>query len=187
MSSTTTSNSNSFENSSENNESIFNSKLFFDIQILDFEENSSSNTESKVTENTNTNEFDEIFNNLYLSKGLIEELNLEKEEKKETNSSNPLLPLVYNGYSFFPKSFKIKAKETKEEKKENEEKKEKFKEDLTYNIILNKFNLPIYPIYKQKNLIKRKGDWTCSACKNLNFSFRNRCNKCGLQKPKSNE
>lgn len=28
---------------------------------------------------------------------------------------------------------------------------------------------------------RREGDWTCLICKNLNFSFRAECNRCGLQ------
>ena len=28
----------------------------------------------------------------------------------------------------------------------------------------------------------REGDWTCEFCYNLNFSFRTRCNRCGLIK-----
>lgn len=29
---------------------------------------------------------------------------------------------------------------------------------------------------------ERKGDWVCLGCKNLNFSFRRCCNRCGLNK-----
>ena len=30
--------------------------------------------------------------------------------------------------------------------------------------------------------VERQGDWICKYCKNLNFAFRNECNRCGLQK-----
>jgi len=30
----------------------------------------------------------------------------------------------------------------------------------------------------KKKLIERSGDWTCIHCKNINFSFRKRCNRC---------
>lgn len=33
----------------------------------------------------------------------------------------------------------------------------------------------------------RLGDWTCSECHNLNFSFRNKCNRCGLPKELSEQ
>ena len=36
---------------------------------------------------------------------------------------------------------------------------------------------------KKKPLDKRKGDWICPKCKNLNFSFRVVCNRCQLPKP----
>lgn len=29
---------------------------------------------------------------------------------------------------------------------------------------------------------ERAGDWTCRKCKNLNFGFRDRCNRCNLKK-----
>ena len=31
-------------------------------------------------------------------------------------------------------------------------------------------------------LIERKGDWTCPNCHNLNFAFRQQCNRCHLAK-----
>lgn len=38
---------------------------------------------------------------------------------------------------------------------------------------------------KQKNMkryVGREGDWICHKCNNLNFSFRNVCNRCGISK-----
>ena len=35
----------------------------------------------------------------------------------------------------------------------------------------------------KKPLDKRKGDWQCPKCNNLNFAFRVKCNRCQLQKP----
>jgi hypothetical protein len=34
----------------------------------------------------------------------------------------------------------------------------------------------------QKNFTEREGDWTCFNCKNLNFSFRKKCNRCKISK-----
>lgn len=34
----------------------------------------------------------------------------------------------------------------------------------------------------KKPFIEREGDWVCNYCKNLNFSFRLKCNRCTLQK-----
>ena len=36
---------------------------------------------------------------------------------------------------------------------------------------------------KKKPFDKRKGDWKCPNCNNLNFSFRVVCNRCQIQKP----
>ena len=38
----------------------------------------------------------------------------------------------------------------------------------------------------QKPFSERIGDWTCFSCKNLNFTFRNVCNRCKLPKERSN-
>ena len=38
---------------------------------------------------------------------------------------------------------------------------------------------------KKKEFIEREGDWPCYRCKNLNFAFRNKCNKCKMTKEES--
>lgn len=35
---------------------------------------------------------------------------------------------------------------------------------------------------KKKSFIEREGDWTCFECKNLNFAFRTKCNRCNTSK-----
>ena len=37
----------------------------------------------------------------------------------------------------------------------------------------------------KKPFDRRKGDWVCSECHNLNFAFRVECNRCKLPKPKN--
>lgn len=39
-----------------------------------------------------------------------------------------------------------------------------------------------YQKKKQKPFIERNGDWICEKCKNLNFAFRQECNRCKLPK-----
>ena len=34
---------------------------------------------------------------------------------------------------------------------------------------------------KNKEFVEREGDWSCYRCKNINFAFRNKCNKCKYQ------
>lgn len=38
---------------------------------------------------------------------------------------------------------------------------------------------------KKKEFVEREGDWSCYRCKNLNFSFRVKCNKCGFPREES--
>ena len=38
---------------------------------------------------------------------------------------------------------------------------------------------------KKKEFVEREGDWPCYRCKNLNFAFRDKCNKCQLSKDES--
>ena len=40
---------------------------------------------------------------------------------------------------------------------------------------------------KKKNFEIREGDWKCFDCHNLNFSFRVKCNRCGLSKEMSDK
>ena len=39
-----------------------------------------------------------------------------------------------------------------------------------------------YQKKKQKPFEERNGDWICKKCKNLNFAFRQECNRCKLNK-----
>lgn len=39
----------------------------------------------------------------------------------------------------------------------------------------------------KKSFAERDGDWTCFYCKNLNFSFRKKCNRCKALKEKSDK
>lgn len=40
---------------------------------------------------------------------------------------------------------------------------------------------------KNKEFVEREGDWSCYRCKNVNFAFRNKCNKCKMPKEESEE
>ena len=39
-----------------------------------------------------------------------------------------------------------------------------------------------YPKKKTRPFTERVGDWICKNCKNLNFAFRNECNRCKMLK-----
>jgi len=38
---------------------------------------------------------------------------------------------------------------------------------------------------KKSHFVERQGDWVCTRCKNLNFSFRIMCNRCKISKTES--
>lgn len=38
---------------------------------------------------------------------------------------------------------------------------------------------------KKRKYVEREGDWICSKCNNLNFSFRDICNRCKISKNES--
>ena len=38
---------------------------------------------------------------------------------------------------------------------------------------------------KKQEFEEREGDWPCYRCKNINFSFKNKCNKCLLSRDES--
>ena len=64
---------------------------------------------------------------------------------------------------------------------------EEQEENINYNKYKNLSNKTL-PHSKNKSdkkpFDKRKGDWFCPECHNLNFSFRIVCNRCKIHKPK---
>jgi len=159
------------ENLSKSNKPIFNSKLFIDLEnmSIDKETNESDNF-FEIESKNNTNYF--------LSNDLIKQLDsssliIEKENniigqtnslknKKSQNKFNQIInPIIYNKFGFFSKN-----------SYNNSDKKEYIKDK-------NKNE------NKKKNFEERKGDWLCLFCNNLNFSFRNKCNRCKMSKKKA--
>ena len=57
-------------------------------------------------------------------------------------------------------------------------------------LINKKYSFTPKNFVPQKKVVKRNyngrdGDWICFYCRNLNFSFRKNCNRCGIQKEES--
>ena len=157
----------------DSSKSLFNSKLF--INLDNTEQDNCINNENIIEEGVdNLIEFEEIN---YLSNELIKDLDvlssISKEKEKETeieeeeNNKNitknniildSLLSLAKDGYEFKPKNYKPYQIGSHRFIKQNNHK-----------------NINIYNRDK-------KNDWFCSYCNNLNFSFRNKCNKCKISK-----
>ena len=85
-------------------------------------------------------------------------------------------------------------KEPKKEKEHKKESKESIKEKKN-NSLKNKFDDDVEPLMllsmtnlEEKTKLPleiRVGDWICLYCNNLNFSFRIKCNRCGLLRKSS--
>ena len=153
-------------------ESPFNSKLFFELNIasndIDNELETDSN-DSKEIELKNNN------NNYFLLNELIEEIDSSFHEQKEksqnfNNNKNLNETYIYNknnskfNTNFYTYNF--------------------YRPYNPYITSMNKyFNLFKVVGIKGDNFLNRpKGDWICPFCNNLNYSFRNKCNRC--KKPK---
>ena len=142
-------------------DSIFNSKLFIDLDS-NFTQSQEDSTSSE----------DETFQNIendinnkgcYLNKELIDELDspiIELNENNNVFNQNLILSLVRHGYEYNPKKYQFQQK--KINNKNNKIK--------NYNCNQQKNN--------KKVIKERKGDWVCQFCSNVNFAFRTICNRC---------
>lgn len=132
---------------------------------------------------------DNINNNENNEQNINEEnINIKEQIKLKID---PLLAPV-----FIPKKFKNFIDEDKqnEEKKINNKDKHKKKEKKN-NPFKNKFDDDVEPtiMLTMTNIEERTklpleirvGDWICLYCNNLNFSFRIKCNRCGLLRKSS--
>ena len=70
--------------------------------------------------------------------------------------NNPSLCLNYNKYNYLPNNMDYTHSDDGKKKKK-----------------------------KKKEFVEREGDWPCYRCKNLNFAFRDKCNKCQMTKDES--
>ena len=113
------------------------------------------------------------------------------DNNNKENNKGPIVlitdtptPIIDNGYFFTPKNFK-KNDYTNNNYNNNNN----IINNINLNNNINKNNNfnnnSEHKKTKKSKLKEREGDWTCFFCKNLNFSFRKKCNRCGIQREKS--
>ena len=177
---------------------IFNSKLFIDFD--GFEEITTSTTSNTSESQENSEPQSPILKKKIsdcLSNELIEELetpftlhsdNSEKQneievtEKIENKENSPKFKFKnkFNQYCFFYPCYVT-----------CDEKNNKFYVNpfISLDGRYNEFycNFGNEKKTKKRNFVEREGDWTCFFCKNLNFSFRKKCNICGAGKEVENK
>ena len=194
--------------------SIFNSKLFLDMELL--EENSLSNNNTDDLENSIKNPVMPLKD--YLSNDLIKELDLLTFNQENKFYLNNMISKD-NDFKTQNYSYKYSNNSTEKENiKNNNINNIKNDYNLELNSKVNKFNSynynPLLPLInmgyefiprnlknnKNENSYKinfegkndniyrknKKDDWFCSFCNNLNYSFRVKCNRCGASKEMSN-
>ena len=169
---------NNIINDSSSKEAVFNSKLFLYLDsIYDYSSNNVYETELN-----DSNDINDINNEFFLIKELMEELdcpkiNSIKEEHKDIpkHCNNSLISLINKGYEFIPKKYRnIDLKNYGSNKKSIVNNKSKTKNTNENKNCLNK--------NKNKKIKEKKGDWFCQFCHNLNFAFRIICNRCKTPK-----
>ena len=174
--------------------SIFNSKLFLDLDI-EKEENDELNTSCENNTEESDNSFDMDGINC-LSNELMEELdnNYESPKEKDNKINNinkngniidTLLSLASNGYEFKPKNYKPSFQNNPLLLMKNTN-------NINYNYASPLKQNKIFFFNPNPNIIinnvrDQKKDWICSFCKNLNYSFRTKCNRCKVKKEDSEE
>ena len=159
----------------------FNSKLFIDIGKYETKKEDNFN----FTENEQFSNQSLEYNNFqiqnYLSKDLLETIDSSSIEGK---NKNIICPDKYTSEKSNEKSpLNDSLKKNDVNKEENIEKKKNSTPLTKNNICFIPKTIVFNRKYKEKKIIeRRKGDWDCSFCNNLNFAFRIICNRCGASK-----
>jgi hypothetical protein len=139
-----------------------------------------------------TNEHNSNINNSINNVNVNKIDNLDNIKDDINILNDPLFAPLY-----FPKTMRNKFEEIKQEDKEiNEQNILDNKGEKKNNSIRNKFDDDVEPIVMMPIMNKeektklpfeiRVGDWICLYCNNLNFSFRIKCNRCGLLRKSTN-
>ena len=173
------------DNTSMSNSLQFNSKVIKREKEIDMNINKDNFINKKNLDSINNKDSDININN--------ENINIKKNEKEKEEMFDKIIKdkiKILNDPLFTPIFIPnvVNNNKNKLEKKE-EEKMEKNKEKKN-NSLKNKFDDDVEPtmMMSMSNMEEktklpleiRVGDWICLYCNNLNFSFRIKCNRCGL-------
>ena len=149
--------------------------------------NLSTNLNFENNNNKNKKKFDDIINEI--NKKMKENNSDEKIEDNNDILNNPLFAPIP-----IPKEMNINIAKIEDNKIEYDEIQKK-KKQRKNNLLNNKFDDDVNLDFTISMLNKdektklpfeiRVGDWICLYCNNLNFSFRIKCNRCGLLRKSS--
>ena len=165
-------------------EEYFNSKLYFGLKKYnESKEENIINEEIEQKLNFQNLNNDNFTLQECISKDLLKTIDslipINELKKEDNNIDNLNLDETNDSSILFRSS--LKSASIDDEIIQNEKNKEITPlVDNNYSFIPKNFNL-------KKNKVKRiteerPGDWICFFCHNLNFSFRIKCNRCGISK-----
>ena len=168
-------NRNNINNQNLNNLSDFNinqPKEIFQKDINNINNfNNISSFKNEINNNTNVGNLNNYNlnyqkiqnNNLYTNLNINNQMYIPIQMRNKAQNNNKELINEKN----------IKYQKNKEEKNNTKNKFEKKNPQIQHTKKEGKMKKPFEV---------RIGDWTCSKCSNLNFAFRNKCNRCGIPK-----
>ena len=150
-------------------ESLFNSKLYIDLDST-FEQSLNDSKEEELENSEIAHVEDKIKEESFLIKELIKKLDSHglspvNKQNKSFNNNNTKLPLVNTGVKFVPKKYRNDDDNNSNDKYSHK----KMKNSLNNNKkIKNKFDI----------ITERKDDWECQFCYNTNPAIRKNCKEC---------
>lgn len=199
---------NSKNNDLLNDFSCFNTALYDNFYFNDYDEdeeeynnnklnndNNISDDESSINTSCQSIEYKEEEENRFIPSDLLEE---EINCKNKNDNFNFIHKLNINCEPYIPTKAKLSQNLVSNNLKNKNDINNKCN-NCIYNLYwpflgyseqnnnnyINKSNINKKKEKKKKNFIQKEGDWVCYDCKNINFSFRNKCNRCKLLKEDS--
>ena len=175
----------SSDNSELNSKGNFFSNQMNDFNQLDKNNNNSNSSKNDITIQQNGNSFNDFLglnfkNNIDLiNKEMFGSQILDLKERIDYLIDNEFVPI------FIPKKHRIQFDNQNEDNLNKTKVCKKFFIKNKFDDGSENFNINTINFKEEKAKMPfqiRVGDWICLRCNNLNFSFRIKCNRCGLLK-----